>query len=92
MTWHRGMVMVLCAVLVGSAMGQEAATAQRGLKEIQADMDALEAKVKELMPSAKMLEDAKFRKENKAKIVPLFMQLANLYGAKKDLEEKPQGE
>jgi len=79
MAWLRGMAMALCAVLVGSVMGQGAAT-QRGEKEIQADMDAVEAKMKELVPEMEKLNDVKFRKENGAKIAPLMMQLANLHG------------
>ena len=83
MNWSRGIVIALCVVLVGNALGQEAA-AKRGVKEIKADIDAVEAKLKELSPSEgefpEKFMDARFRKENFAKLAPLFMQLANLYG------------
>jgi len=94
MNWSRGIVAVLCVVLVGNALGQETAT-KRGLKEIRADMDAVEAKLNELFPSEEEIPekfmDAKFRKENGAKLAPLFMQLANLYGEVIASEERIEG-
>jgi len=93
MTWHRGIVMVLCAVLVGSVMavcvmGQAAvstqpagaATTQSGLEAIHADLMRIMKEFQELLPSPVMIGDAQFRKENGAKLAPALMKLANQYG------------
>jgi len=97
MNRHRKITTALCAALLGNlltlpVMGQVLSTRpmeekEPGMKEIQAALDQTMNKLNELVPSPKMLGDAKFRKENGEKVAPILMKLARL---KKEIATNPQ--
>jgi prepilin-type processing-associated H-X9-DG protein len=56
------------------------AATQRGAAEIQKEMKVTAAKLNEVLPSPGLIGDARFRKENGAKAVPVLRRLADLQG------------
>src|ERR1035437_4863717 len=82
-------VIALCAAIGASSLvpaliradgptTTQAAKPARTMAALEADLNATMAKLNELLPYPKVLSEAKFRKDNAEKVVPLLRQMASL--------------